>query len=126
MTNKLVGFLEAAGHDFKNGLMHIVPYTLPIIEGAGSVAISIFAPELGPLFNQVVAAVVTAEQSSAAQGKTKAGAEKLSTVVQLVGPLIKAVLADLGKANDDAAVSEYVNAVVSILNAIPTSPQLSS
>ena len=42
-----------------------------------------------------------------------------SAVVGIAGGLIKQGLADAGKANDDAAVQEYINAVVAILNAAP-------
>jgi hypothetical protein len=116
-------FLDAVGHDVKKGLLHILPYALPIAEAAAEVAIASFAPELGPLFNQVMAAVVTAEQSAHAAGKSKNGPEKLANVIQLMGPLIKSGLADIGKAADDPAVERYVNAVVTILNGVATTDE---
>ena len=119
MTNKFVSFLEAVGRGFKKGL----DFILPIAETAGEVAVSIFAPALGPLFNQTVAAVMTAEQSAAAVGKqTGTGVQKLASVVQLMGPLIAQGLADAGKANDEAAVQAYINSIVTILNSIPAPP----
>jgi hypothetical protein len=110
-------FLDTVGHDFKKGLDFILPFA----ETAGEVAVSIFAPSLGTLFNQTVNAVVTAEQAAAAVGKqTGTGAQKLASVVQLMGPLIAQGLADAGKPNDNAAVQDYITAIVMILNAIPT------
>jgi hypothetical protein len=114
-------FLEAVGHDFKKGLNAI----LPIAESAGEVAVSVFAPALGPLFNQTVNAVVTAEQNAAAIGKqTGSGPQKLASVVQLMGPLIAQGLQDAGKASDVAAVQGYINSIVTILNALPATTTL--
>lgn len=116
MTSKFVSFLETVGRDFKKGLDFILPW----VQGAGEVAVGIFAPALGPLFNQTVNAVVTAEQAAAAIGKqTGSGAMKLSSVLQIMEPLISQALADLGKAHDQAAVIAYINSVVTILNAAP-------
>lgn len=116
MANKFVSFLETVGRDFKKGLDFILPWAA----GAGEVAVSLFAPSLGSLFNQTVNAVVTAEQAAAAIGKqTGSGAQKLASVVQLMGPLIATALADAGKASDTASVQAYINAVVTILNAAP-------
>jgi hypothetical protein len=36
-----------------------------------------------------------------------------------MGPLIGQALKDAGKANDAAAVENYINAIVTILNTIP-------
>ena len=119
MTNRFVSFLEAVGRDFKKGLDAI----LPIAATAGEVAVGIFAPGLGPLFNTTVNAVVTAEQAAAAIGKQDgSGAQKAANVIALMGPLIKVALEDAGKASDDAAVQKYLDAVVTILNAIPAKP----
>lgn len=108
--------LQQIGEDFKKGLDVILPWA----ETAGKVAVSIYAPQLGPLFNQTVCAVATAEQNFAAIGKqTGSGASKLSAVVEIAGGLIKQGLADAGKANDDAAVVAYINSVVAVLNAAP-------
>lgn len=116
MTNKFLSFLEAVGRDIRKGLH----YLIPIAETAGEVAIATFAPSLGPLFNQTVNAVITAEQSFAAIGQQKGtGPQKLAAVLTLMGPLIKQALADVGKPNSDTEVQEYINAVVRILNALP-------
>ena len=116
MSNKFISFLEAIGRDFKKGLDFILPYA----STAGEVAVSIFAPALGPLFNQTVNAVITAEQAAAAVGKQAGtGAAKLASVTQLMGPLIAQGLTDAGKATDNAAVQNYINSIVTILNAVP-------
>jgi hypothetical protein len=116
MANKVLGFLESVGRGFKKFLSAVLPYA----ETAGEVAVSIFAPGLGSMFNATVAAVVTAEQNAAAIGKqTGSGVQKLASVVQLMGPLIAQGLADAGKANDTASVEAYINSIVTILNAAP-------
>lgn len=116
MSNKFVSFLETVGKDFQKFLSAVLPYAA----GPAEVAVAAFAPALGPMFNATVAAVVTAEQSAAAAGKqTGSGAQKLASVVSLMGPLIAQGLADGGKSSDTAAVTGYVNSVVAVLNAAP-------
>jgi hypothetical protein len=115
--NRFVAFLETVGHDFKVGLTKVIP----IAATAGEVAARIFLPPgASNLFNQTVAAVVTAEQNAAAiRQQNGTGAQKLAAVVSLMGGLIKQALADMGKQSDDAAVEKYVSAVVTVLNAVP-------
>lgn len=114
--NKFVSFLETVGRDFQKGLVAILPWA----EGAGEVAVALFAPALGPMFNTTVTAVALAEQKYTALGKqTGSGASKLSDVVQMIGPLISQGLKDAGKSGDDAAVQSYVQSVVAVLNAAP-------
>ena len=109
-------FLQAVGHDFKVGLRFILPWA----EGAGEMAISLFAPALGPLFNSTVSAVVLAEQKAAALGRQDgSGPQKLADVLQLMEPVIAAGLKDAGKDSSTAAVTNYINAVVQVLNAAP-------
>jgi hypothetical protein len=109
-------WLQKVGEDFKKGL----DFILPKAETFGEAAVAAFAPSLGPLFNSTVTAVATAEQNFTALGKqTGSGASKLAAVVGIAGGLIKQGLADAGKASDDAAVQNYVNSVVTVLNAAP-------
>jgi len=116
MTNTALTFLEAVGKDFVHGLNLLLPYA----ETTGEVAVSIFAPSLGPLFNQTVNAVVTAEQSAAAASKQSgSGPSKLAAVVSIAGPLIAQGLAVAGKSSDTAAVQGYINSVVTVLNTAP-------
>lgn len=115
-----VSFLKHIGHDFKRALDFVLPWAAT----AGEAAVSIFAPGLGPLFNQTVAAVVTAEQSMTALGKQSGtGTQKLSMVLQLMEPLIAQTLKDMGKDGSTAEVTNYINSVVTILNAAPAPGQ---
>lgn len=116
VSNRFVGFLKTVGKDFLKGLHFI----LPIAATSGEVAVSIFAPQLGALFNHTVAAVVTAEQNAAALGKQDGtGAQKAAQVLQIAGGLIKQGLEDAGRASDEAEVQKYIDSVVRILNAAP-------
>ncbi len=116
MSDKVVTFLEAVGRDFKKGLNLILPYA----ETVGEAAVAAYAPSLGPLFNQTVNAIVTAEQSAAAAGaQSKTGTAKLAAVVGIAGPLIAQGLSDAGKPSDAIAVTNYVNSVVTVLNTAP-------
>lgn len=116
MSNKFVSWLEHVGQGFKKGL----DFVLHIAETEGKVAVAIFAPALGPLFNTTVTAVAIAEQNLAALGKQSgSGEQKLALVLQMVQPVIAAGLADVGKANDTEAVTAYIKSVVTILNATP-------
>jgi len=116
MTNKFISFLEAVGRDFKKGLT----VALPFIETAGEAAVATFVPALGPLFNQTVSAVVTAEQSAAALGtQSGTGTQKAAAVVGLVGPLIVQALKDAGKSATAADVQKYIDSIVAILNLAP-------
>jgi hypothetical protein len=109
-------WLQNVGEDFKKGLDFLLPWA----ETAGETAVSIFAPALGPLFNQTVSAIAMAEQNFAAIGKQSGtGASKLASVIAIAGGLIKKGLEDAGKASDEAAVQNYINSIVTILNAAP-------
>lgn len=116
MANKFISVLEAIGRDFEHGLEKVLPW----VEGAGEVAVGIFAPNFSPLFNSTVTAIAMAEQKAAALGKQSGtGIQKLADVLQLMEPVIAQALAIAGKASDQAAVINYINAVVTILNAAP-------
>lgn len=114
--SKFVSVLETVGKDFAKGLSALLPYA----EGMGEVAVSAFAPSLGPLFNSTVAAVALAEQKATALGKQSgSGASKLADVLQIMEPVISKGLADAGQASDTASVTGYINSVVTVLNAAP-------
>ncbi|MGA2338221.1 MAG: hypothetical protein ABSG08_22845 [Terriglobales bacterium] len=109
-------FLETVGKDFVKGLEAILPYAA----GPGEVAVSLFAPALGPLFNSTVAIVVAVEQKYAALGKQSGtGAQKLADVLQIAQPVIAQGLNIAGKSNETALATNYVNSVVAVLNAAP-------
>jgi hypothetical protein len=108
--------MKHIGESFKRGLDFILPWA----EGAGEVAVGLFAPALGPMFNSTVAAVALAEQKATALGKqTGSGPQKLADVLQLMEPVIAAGLKDAGKQGTTAEVEAYINSVVQVLNAAP-------
>jgi len=111
-----ISWLKHVGHDFKRGL----DFILPIAETAGEVTVGLLAPGLGPLFNQTVTPVASAEQKAAALGQQDgSGPQKLADVVQIIGPLIAQALKDAGKDSSAASVTNYINAVVLLLNLTP-------
>ena len=110
-----ISVLDQIGRDFKKGLDVILPYAVP----AGEIAISVFAPALGPLFNTSVSAIALVEQKYTALGKQSGtGDAKLAEVLALLQPFLAQGLAAAGKANDTTAVTAYINAIVAVLNAI--------
>lgn len=117
MSNKFVSILETAAKNFNADLKKILPW----LATTGEAAVAVFAPAASPMFNATVGAVLTAEQNAAAVGQSKGtGPQKLSAVVGIVGNLVKQGLADAGQTNDEAAVTKYVNSVVTILNTTPS------
>jgi hypothetical protein len=113
--------MQAIGHDIKKAFDFIMPWAAT----TGAAAISVYAPQLGPLYNATVQAVLTAEAKWAAIGKSSGtGQQKLADVVQSIGPLISQGLIDAGKPGDDAAVQRYISSVVTVLNTAPGLPQL--
>jgi hypothetical protein len=121
MGNKFLSFLKTVGHDVKWFLDKILPYAA----STGAVAISVFAPGLGPLYNATVQAVIQAEQSAvivAQSGGTMTGQQKLEAVFKLVGPMISQGLKDAGKDGSDASVQAFINSVVLILDTAPALP----
>jgi hypothetical protein len=116
MSNKFVSWLEHVGQGFKKGL----DFVLHIAETEGETAVAIFAPQLGPIFNTTVTAVALAEQKYAALGKQAGtGQQKLADVIAISGSVISQALIDAGKSGDTTAVSNYINAVVAVLNSAP-------
>lgn len=109
--------MQHIGHDIKIGFEKVLPW----IETTGEVAVSTFFPALSPLFNATVSAVVLAEQKYVALGQEKMGPQKLSDVLNLMSPVITQALKDAGKDSSIAAVTSYINAVVTILNTTPAS-----
>lgn len=122
MSNKFVSFLKTVGHDLKWFLDHVLPYAAT----TGAVAVSVFAPGLGPLYNATVQAVITAEQSAAVvanAGGTMTGQQKAEAVFKLIGPIISQGLKDAGKDASDASVQKFIDSVVLILDTAPALPQ---
>jgi hypothetical protein len=107
--------MQHIGHDLKVGL----DFLLPFAASTGQGVVSLFAPELGPMFRATVAAVTLAEQKAIALKQQKNGPQKLADVLTLLEPVIAQGLADAGKPNDRGAVISYINGIVAILNTAP-------
>jgi hypothetical protein len=116
--NRVLGFLETVGKDFKKGLDVLLTNRYAV--AAENVTFGVLFPGLGPVFHATVSAIVTAEQGAAALGKQNgSGPTKFAAVLQLMEPLVAQALADAGKPNDTAAVTAYINSVVNVLNLAP-------
>lgn len=108
MSNKFVSFLEAVGRDFKK--------FLPL----GEAAVEAFVPAISPLFNLVANQAITAEQNFAAIGQqTGSGSQKAAAVVAAIGNVVAQALTDAGKPALPENVTQFISAVVTILNSMP-------
>ena len=116
-----ISFLKTVGRDFKKGLDFLL-YN-PYAASAEQIAFNIAMPGLGTIFNSTRAAVILAEQKYAALGKQSGtGPQKLADVLQLMEPVIAEALKDAGKSNTTQDVTNYINAVVNILENAPQLP----
>ncbi len=116
-----LSFLKAVGKDFKKGIDFLL-YN-PWAQAAEGVAFNVALPGLGAAFNVTKTAVILAEQKWAALGKQDGtGVQKLADVLQIAEPLIAQALHDAGRDSSTAAVTNYINAVVSVLNVAPAPP----
>lgn len=89
----------------------------------GAAVLQVFDPAAGALFNSTVNIVATVEQKYAALGQQKGtGASKLADALQIGEPIIAQGLKIAGKANDTAAVTNYINSVVTVMNTTPAGP----
>ena len=112
-----LSFLKKVGQDFKKIFEN--PWTQKIEQVAGAV-LTLAVPPIGSLFSATASAVMLAEQKAAALGKQDgSGPQKLADVLQLMEPVIAQALKDAGKDSSTAAVTNYINGVVAILNATP-------
>ena len=103
--------LQKIGEDFEK--------VLPWLEKGGQV-LAVFDPSLGALFNTTVNIVGTVEQKYAALGQQSGtGTAKLADALQIGLPVIAQGLKLAGKSSTTADVTNYVNAVVAVLNAAP-------
>lgn len=113
--NKFVSFLEAAGKDIEKSLAAI----MPIAVGAEPLVNAAF-PGFGVLYNTTVGVVMAVEQKWFAIGQQSGtGTQKLADAVSILGSLVKQIYSVAGHDVSDAEVTEYINAVVALLNALP-------
>ena len=86
----------------------------------GAEIVSVFDPAAGALFKSTVNIVATVEQKYAALGKASGtGTQKLADALQIGEPVIAQGLKIAGKSNDTAAVTNYINSVVTVMNTTP-------
>lgn len=98
-----------------------------VVLGAAQVAepiIDVAFPGLAVLYNATVNEAVKAEAAAIAAGQQNGtGAQKLALVIEAVTPQVVAFAAQNGlPAPTAATITNYVNAVVATLNAIPSAP----
>jgi hypothetical protein len=111
-------FLKSAGHFFKEGLDYALPFAK-----AATTAISIVNPALGALLQTSIATVVSVEQKFTSAGKQdSSGPQKLAEAVTILEPVVVSQFAQYGVQLDTAGVQKYINAVVGLLNVLPTMP----
>lgn len=116
MVNKFVSILTAVGKAFKSGLDEILKFgqlVTPFVQVA--------EPIIGAILSTTIGIVLQTEQKFAALGKQSGtGSQKLAEVTAIVGPLLTVVLSDAGKPADATKVTDYINKVVNVLNATPS------
>lgn len=118
--NKFLTFLDAAGHDFKVGLDHL----LPIASAVGN-GISVVNPVLGGLIQTSVATVISIEQKFAAMGQQSGtGEQKGAQALAILYPSFQSLFAQLGVKVNTTQVGNYIAAIVAALNAFPPIPAL--
>lgn len=121
-TNPVVSWLEKAGSAVLNvakaALAKVLPVAAEVAQEAEPI-VDLALPAYGPEYNTVVSAVIATEQAYAASGQQNGtGAQKLQAVLTAVeaklAPQLQA--AGLTGAAATAAMTNYVNAIVAILN----------
>lgn len=90
---------------------------------AAEPVIDVVFPGIAPLYNLTVAEVVKAESVAIAAGQQNGtGQQKLALVVQAITPVFQEYAASTGipSAQQAQTITNWVNAVVASLNAIPS------
>jgi hypothetical protein len=106
--------------DIGNGLKKFFDKALPVAEAAEPIVDAAF-PGIAALYNSTVAEVSSAETAAiAASAQSGSGAQKLAAVVAAITPTFEQYASENGlPAPTEAVITNYVNAVVASLNAIP-------
>ena len=113
------GLLDVIGRDFAKGLSWAVTYAVPAEKLVG-----LLFPAVAPTTTAVAdatvliqTAVLQVEQKFAAAGtQNGTGAQKLSEVMLVVGPVVTELLQQAGISANAGYVQNLVSAVVAILN----------
>lgn len=107
--------------DIGNGLKKFFGIAVTAAEAAEPIVDLVF-PGIATLYNLTVAEVAKAESLAAAAGQqTGTGTQKLALVVEAITPVFQqyAATAGIPSAQQAATITNWVNAVVASLNAIP-------
>jgi hypothetical protein len=117
-----IGFLEAVGKDFANGLKWSLEYGVPV-EKLVALLFPAAAPAMAAAMDAtglIQAAVVQVEQKFAAAGvQSGTGAQKLAEVLTLAETAVTNLLTSTGIEVSAGYVTNLVTAVVAILNVQP-------
>lgn len=107
--------LQKIGQDVKKFFDELLP-----LAKAAEPVVDLALPGIGELYNATVAMVSNAEMTATAAGKQSGtGAQKLALVVSSLEPLAVAYFKAQGITADQTVITNWVNAVVASLNAIP-------
>lgn len=116
-------FLKGAGHLAGVVLSEIVHFAIPLAS-----LVSLADPELAPASEAFAASlklvqttVIAVQQRWAAEGSA-ANAQKLADVLEIVEQPIVTMFAQAGTSVDTTYVTNLVNGVVALLNALPAQP----
>jgi hypothetical protein len=117
----LISFLDKVGADAKKDAVLVFGKILPVVAKAAQLSepvIDLALPAVGPIYNEVVNAVVATEQGYAAlnvQGTTEQKvAAVLSQVEQSLLPALQK--AGLDPASANTVATNYINAIIAILS----------
>jgi hypothetical protein len=112
-----LSFVERMGKDGLTGIKDIALFgqkVQPVANFIGSV-IALADPLLAPVVTTVLSTASYVEgQFAAAGAATGTGAQKLSTVTTLIGPLVSSGLKAAGKPNAAADVNSFISGVVNL------------
>jgi hypothetical protein len=113
MSNKLETFLSAAGKDVEAVFSDI--FTPSNVTAAETLVGKLF-PGAGTVFNLIANTAISVEQKFVALGKQSGtGAQKLASVIAIVGSTVTSLLSTNGVT---VILADVVNAVVAFLNSI--------
>jgi len=129
MNVTFTSVLEAIGKGFEKGLQWAVTYAVPVEKLVGT----LFPPAapittgIADATSLVQTAVLLVEQKYAAAGiQSGTGAQKLSEVLLLAGPVVTQLLTQSGIAASASYVQSLISAVVAILNVQAMPPAAAS
>lgn len=127
MSKVMAASFKSILSDIGNKLKEFFTKALPVAEAAEPI-VDVAFPGVAALYNSTVAEVSAAETAAIAAGaQSGTGAQKLAAVVAAITPTFAQYAAQNGlPAPTQAVITNYVNAVVASLNAIPSTSSATS